>query len=346
MEKRIKKILTAKVFLWRIIPLLLFLFWLGLTVFYIIYIDTSFSAISYNEKLSSFTYLTYNKLLKGNSVRGYFTAEDKNLGIVAVRFQTFLRPAYQDEDKLLFQIKEKGSKDWYYENKYRIGFVYDLQFMPFGFPIIHDSKGKTYEFAITSLNGNANNSVAVSNRGQILTTKYKYTKKELLQDKKLLLIFSIQKFINAMETAGVFFSSVVYFLPLFFYIIIVLCRKYIQKISNTKLLKHMFPTVTKEDRFGIALLDGILLIVVFIDSLYLQLGNSMIFLLIPVLWIITQRIFGANNQPAFVSGIGMLFIPSIFLALGFSTTAEYVAVYAYLFLATGVIQSVMEIKIK
>ena len=57
-----------------------------------------------------------------------------------------------------------------------------------------------------------------------------------------------------------------------------------------------------------------------------------------------QRIFGVGSKGAFLIGIGMLFLPPLFLAFSLSQTAEQIAVYAYLFLIAGFVQALMELK--
>ena len=150
-----------------LIPFLLLVLWFGFTVSYIMYLDSSFTLISNTLPSTVFTHLPIGTLEKGEYISGKFVGNNNNLGIISLRFKTFFRPAYENEDHLLFQIKEAGDKKWYYQNTYRVGTIYDVPFFPFGFPIITDSKGKIYEFKVTSLNGNGQNSIALSNRWQM-----------------------------------------------------------------------------------------------------------------------------------------------------------------------------------
>lgn len=189
-----------------LIPFLLLLVWIFLTLLNVMTFDTSISIWSFNHPSSSFSQISFDKLNKGDKIAGEFKAKDKNLGIVGIRFQTYIKPPYLLEDEIFFRIKEKDSKDWYYENIYRNGLVYEVPFFPFGFPQVNDSKGKTYYFEIISTKGNNNNSVSVSSRFPTLVTKYKYSKEELLDDKKLLVSFLANKIYNSMLNPDIWFS--------------------------------------------------------------------------------------------------------------------------------------------
>jgi hypothetical protein len=361
MKEKINKFnhgfLISKFIKFLIIPLLLSL-WFGLTVLYIIHLDTAFSLLSYNLPQSVFTHLSQGKLEKGSFVSGEFLAQDNNLGILSLRFETFFRPAYQNEDLLLFQIKQKGAREWYYKSTYRDGTIYDVPFFPFGFPIIPNSKGKVYEFKITSLGGDVNNSVAISTRWQSIAAKYKFTKGELLRSKVSLLQFSIKKFINSFQTIDVLFSSFVYLLPLLFYLILLSpLKKYVEKplilieqkifdLGKSKFLKFLLPSSDPSERVLIIFFDTILLGVALIDGVYLQLGNDFVYLFVPVLWIAVQKHFRFSGRKTFIVGIIILLFQPFLLLFNLGQIAVNLAVWAYLFLVAGTIQAIIEIREK
>jgi len=339
-----------------IVPLILLVLWFGLTFLYIIHLDTAFSLLSYNLPKTDFTHLPIGKLQKGNFVSGKFTAREDNLGILSLRFETFFRPAYKNEDSLLFQIKEKNAEGWYYENKYRDGMIYELPFFPFGFPIIPDSRGKIYEFKITSLKGDEYNSVAISNRWQNIAAKYKFNKNEILQSNNSFLQFSFKKFTSSFESIDVLFSSFVYLLPLLFYLMLLSpLGKYFEKpisfigqkfssFSESAFFKFLLPSSKASQRFSIVIFDVILLGAVLIDGLYLRLGNDFVYLLVPILWIFVQRYFRFTSRKTFIVGISMLLFPPVFLQFNLGQIAENMAVWAYLFLVAGTIQILLELK--
>ena len=219
MKEKIKKLLKNNLVKYILIPSLLLLFWFGLTSLYIYTFDTTLSVISYIHGKENITNNNYSKLLKGQKLIGEFVAKDDNLGIVSVKFKTFLRPAYKNEDIILFRIKEKGKDIWIAENTYRNGLMYEASPFPFGLPKIPDSKGRRYYFEIESLNGNQNNSIALSDKNQILFSKYQVNKADLLKNKTLFLDFAFKKYFNSLLTTDVRFSSIIYMIPLIFYLI-------------------------------------------------------------------------------------------------------------------------------
>ena len=347
MKKTKNNLFKNKVVKFVVMPFLLLALWFSLTFLYIIHLDTAFSLISYVLPNSVFTHVTYQKLEKGDYIEGEFRASENNLGILSLRFETFFRPAYQNEDKLLFQIKEKGDKNWYYQNTYRDGLIYDVPFFPFGFPIIKDSLGKTYEFKITSLRGDNNNSVALSSRWQNIAAKYKFNKNEILGSRFGIFKFSIRKFFISFLSIDVLFSSFIYFLPLFFYLLLLSpLGKYIQRpfLFLERKLFDLDKVVKSSRTTSIIFSDFILLGAVLLDGFYLQLGNDFVYLLIPILWIIIQRYFGFTSKKTFIIGISFLLFPPIFLQFNLGQIALNLAVWAYLFLCAGLIQAMMELK--
>jgi len=357
LKEKNRKLSTGKIFRFVIIPLSLLALWLGLTCLYIITFDTSLSVLSYIHGKESFSKLTYNKLLKGDEIAGQFKAVENNLGIVSVKFQTFIRPPYLSEDTLTFKIKEKGVKQWYSQNTYRDGMVYDLPFFPFGFPKIADSKGKTYQFEIQSLNGNQDNAVALSNRGQNLFSKYQVSKTLLLHDRKEFCIFIIKKFVSAMLTSDVRFSSFIYLLPFLFYLLWIspFGRKVVDpltkkisriatKIANDKFLKPFMPIFELTKDIVAHNLHWIIIFVVLIDIFIIQLTNDTVYLVIIGLWIATLRAYKIDSRTTFILALILLIIPPIFLFLKDGATAEKAAIWAYIFLIAGVVQSLMELK--
>jgi hypothetical protein len=344
-NKREYNLYISKFIKFAIIPLFLLLLWFGLTFLYIIHLDTAFSLLSYNLPKTVFTHLPQDKLEKGNFVSGEFVAQDNNLGILSLRFETFFRPAYQNEDLLLFQLREKGSGNWYYENIYRDGTIYDVPFFPFGFPIINDSRGKIYEFRITSLKGDNSNSVAISQRWQNIAAKYKFTGHELLQNKAEFLQFSVKKFFSSLQTIDVLFSSLVYLLPLFFYLILLSpFGKYLEKSLMLIDRKFSLTFFKFSQSFSLTFFDAILLGAVLLDGFYLRLGNDFIYLLIPILWIVVQRHLRFTSKKTFIVAIALLLFPPVLLQFNLGQIAENVAVWSYLFLVAGTIQALTELR--
>jgi len=348
MVRNVKQLFNNTIF--RI--LILLLLWAILTILFVVNFDTSFSIWSYNHPNSDIKNVNYNLIHKGEAFKGEFVAQDNNLGILSVRFQTYVRPPYNLEDQYLFKIKEKGARTWYYQNTYRSGLVYDVSFFPFGFPQVINSKGKTYDFEITALNTNSINALSISTRYPVLQSKYKYSRHELLQNKKELINFLIIKFSNAFKTPDVLFSSLIYLLPLIFYLIwisflekimspvAVEVKKIVARLENTflgsyiKLFKKIF----------IHNLDNILVLVVLVDALIVQLNNDLVYIVVVVLWIATLRVYKEDSKKTFIVGLVLIALCPLFLALKSAPTAEQFAVWAFMFLVAGTIQALLELK--
>jgi hypothetical protein len=357
MKEKNKNIFDNKLFRFVVIPIALLALWLGLTCLYIITFDTSLSVLSYIHGRESFSKLTYNKLLKGDEIAGQFKAVENNLGIVSVKFQTFIRPPYLSEDTLVFRIKEKGKSSWFSVNKYRDGLMYDAEPFPFGFPKIADSKGKTYQFEIQSLNGDINNSIALSDRGQNLFSKYQVSKTLLLHNKKEFGIFIVKKFISAMLTTDVRFSSFIYLLPFLFYLLWISpfgrvvvdpltkkISKLAAKIANDKFLKPSMPIFELTKDIVVHNLHWIIILVVLIDIFIIQLTNDTIYLIIIGLWIAVLKAYKMQSKTTFALALALLVIPPVFLFFKDGATAEKGAIWAYIFLIAGTIQALLELR--
>jgi hypothetical protein len=350
------KLYNIKIVRFIIIPFLLFAFWLFFTLLYIINFDTSFSIWSYNHSHTDFTTLSFDKLHRGDSLAGDFIARDKNLGIIALRFQTYIRPPYKYEDQFLFRFREKGSSKWYYENIYRSGLIYDVPFFPFGFPPIENSKGKHYEFEIVSLNGGNINAMSISKRQPILVTKYKYSRAELTSDKNVFSQFFAKKFYNAMLTPEVWFSSLIYLQPLTFYIIwITFISKYrkpikrgstllLSKIKSHRHYKYISPFVRLFEIIFINNFDLVIISLVLVDVFLIQLTNDIIYVMVLFLWVVTQDKYRKSSKNSVVVGLCLLALPPLLLQYGKEPTAEKSAVWAYIFLTSGTIQIFFDLR--
>jgi hypothetical protein len=116
-------------------------------------------------------------LIAGKTVRGEFTAAYDNLGMVKLRIGTFNRI---NTTHITFEIREKGSATTLATNTYATDRFSDGLLYPFGFPIIADSKGKTYEFTISGLDGSRDNSIGIVSGYHDVATQYVFGKTEIL----------------------------------------------------------------------------------------------------------------------------------------------------------------------
>ncbi len=205
------------------------------------------------------TFVNYegDTFVRGDIAAAIITADDNNLGIVAVKFDTHDRI---NDDVLEFRIKEEKDDDWYYVNEYKTDQFQDEQFFPFGFPKIKDSAGKDYLFEIESLYGDSQNAVSLSTKGRVIETRYQFKMEELKSNKVLLARFITKKLIRALNTLSFWISSLIFLVPFFIYI---------AYIFNENKFKQSLSTI--EDYFSLSLL--IYLVIEIVVQL-LRLGNE------------------------------------------------------------------------
>ena len=216
-----KKILSNKIVAYILIPIALALFWFFCALLFNKQI--SFSILEYGE--SKPPQSVNGKLFKGEKISGDFIAKENDLGIIIVRFNKYVKPDFRGEDVLSFKLKEKGAKDWYYFNNYRSGSVENQLLFPFGFPVVENSKGKEYQFEIESLFGNSSNALEISKDMPVLITAYQFPKSEITASKLRFLSFLIKKTITSLTSFDFILSSVLFMLPLIFYIVWLLFLK-------------------------------------------------------------------------------------------------------------------------
>ena len=162
-----------------------------------------------------FTNQQNKEMLKGSKVTEQFIAENNHLGTISIKFNTHNRI---NNDYLQFRIKESGSNDWYYSNKYQASKFQNGDYFPFGFPPINDSKDKKYQIEIESLSGLKGNSVQVVVKNAPLLSKYSFPKAYLQQNKKEIPGFLFNKIRSYFNYIGIniFFSLLVATLSLLF----------------------------------------------------------------------------------------------------------------------------------
>lgn len=196
--------------------------------------DSNLSVIVENHE---FTINTEKELLKGEEVSEEFIADNDNLGIISLKFNTNSRV---NDGHVQFNIKESSANEWYYTNKYKIDQLQDNKYFPFGFPPIKDSKGKKYLIKIESLDGKDGSSVKVIQKSPFLS-KYSFPKDFLLHNINkipLYLIGKIKSFFFHLEYE--LYLAVLLSNLIFLYILIKIDINKILKLNkqlNLKLIK-------------------------------------------------------------------------------------------------------------
>lgn len=172
------------------------------SIFFLILIITFVDIFSYKEKFSILiedTEIQENlettvKLIAGEKITGRFVASEDNLGILAVKFRTDNRVI---DDILTFKIKETGAHVWY-ENQYNANQFQNNKFFTFGFPVIRDSKGKAFEFAIESMEGERDSAISVVTNFPI-RLKYHFPTELFLENKRGLIKYLTKKAVNTLQ---------------------------------------------------------------------------------------------------------------------------------------------------
>jgi len=133
------------------------------------------------------------RLLCGHKIAIEFKAKENNLAIIEFLFNNYQKI---NNDRIIFRIRERGTKVWYYENIYDSS-KFDIgQFYPFGFPPISESKGKVYEIEILSIKGTEKDSISISPTAKYFQAKYSFPKNYLNQNKKIIPYFIFNKLKN------------------------------------------------------------------------------------------------------------------------------------------------------
>lgn len=276
-----------------------------------------------------------NEIIKGEVIKGQFMARENNLGIVLVRFYNFEKIS---DDSLTFSIKEKGQQKWFYEQNYKVNQFQPDKFFTFGFPLISDSKGKTYEFQLKSLYGKKGNGIGISTISPTFITQYQFTKNELLNNKFLLINHLVKKFINAFMGTDFKISSIIYFLPFISFVTLNICLKKILS-SSAKNKKYFYGLSTVFLIFNI--------ILIFCNILFVrQLSSNIAVIILLVVWLWISFTYHFDSSITFLFAFIFLFFCPIMVAFNSEEIAQRTAIWTYYFLCTGIIQQLVQSKLQ
>ena len=283
----------------------------------------SFSVLNYtyDNKLDSDLTLSKGQILKGE-----FKSKDKFLGIVYITFNDFVKPDSRGEDVIQFRIKKKEDKDWYYLNNYRSGLLKDNLRFPFGFPPIFDSKDKIHVFEVVSLYGNPTNSVTIGKSKSYLGSGHQYSKDEIFGSKKRIIKFAVLKFTNSFTNIEFIYSSVIFALPLTFYLFWILLFFKKRNLGRPLLL--------------------IVLISILIDIFLIKVFFLGIFLTVLTGWLICIKLYKLESSVSFFMAFVAISIWMIFNLFNVNYYSVKLNIWSYTFLFIGVIQTLIELKYK
>lgn len=218
----------------------LILYWISLSYLYLHELDPSPSILIQEHGASG---LTNRDLLSGDKILQDFTPNYDNLGIVAIRFQTFGRI---NDDTLIFRLREKGELDWYYTANYKTDQFQDRELFPFGFPIITKSKGKMFQFEIESKFGSESGHVKVDNLLPVVISKYQYNLHNINLISSQGFNYLLLKIGNLVGSLSLVYPIIFYLLPLLFYTILRLSSLLWKKMgSYLIILPFIFIAINK-----------------------------------------------------------------------------------------------------
>ena len=321
--------------------LFLFGIWAVVTFWAIMQYDKNFFSLTRTHSHTSVDNFSEDKIYRGNKISGSFVSEYNYLGTVSLNFTYSQRVAFKKEDTLTFKIKEKGASSWYFEAPYRSGIVFDTTFFPFGFPIIENSVGKTYEFELFSYKGNEENALALKRGYPTIESRYLIPRNETTGDLYSFFDFISNKILNKITTLEILFISIIAALPFVIYILWIL---FLYKHASAYALRH--PKIIKLLKKIERTYDGMysyiresyyfilgvsLLIAVLLDIFLIHIRTNIIYLVILLMWIRSFR----NNKHAdlaaiFIALIMLMFCP-IFLAANSYVSASKSTAWSLIF---------------
>ncbi len=257
------------------------------------------------------------ELLAGDKVFGRFQSKYPNLGIVSVRFSNQNRDS---DDILMFRFKENGASGWYYEAKYKTDQFLPGKLFPFGFPIIRDSVGKSFQFELESLRGATGSGIFLENTRPVFTAASFFDKNEIFKSGSMTIEFFIKKIVNVVGSPENLLGATVYFSPLIFYLL------------------YLYLAGTSFQFITLIALSSILA-----EVFYFQFSGYFPLFSILFLWslVIYRHKFESRISASFA--LGFLAITPLLLVIGEEGFAEKTAMWVYMFLCITVIQQIYEL---
>jgi len=305
-----------------LIPIILLLLWVTCSLF--LGNDLSFSVIKASHSNKDISLLSEGKILKGEKIAGEFSARENYLGIVLIKFNDYVKPDYQNEDVLIFKIKEKGLKKWYYEHKYRSGSFEYLKYYPFGFSPISDSKNKKYQFVLESTKGTEANGLEVDESSNILVTGYQIPKGEIQSSRSSFISFILTKAKHSFTNSSFLLSSTIYLIPFVIYLLVLLTKK--------------------RQKFVRKYLIFVVLLLTFFDLFILKDFYSGVLFSLLTLWIAYIFVKKLESRVTFIFSFSLIFIWIILVFFKNITFQNKLNIYVYFLLLIGLVQLFIEEK--
>lgn len=306
-----------KLILIFLLPLFFFLLCIKLTLWSLYFQGDPFNILTQN--LNKYEYIGENdgEIFAKEKIVGEFEAMENNLGIISFMFNTFDRP---NTDYLEFRLKEKEG-DWFYRNEYQSAGFPNHLYLPFGFPKITNSMGKTYTFELTSISGKQGNAVSLDKKNPVIQIKYVFDIKNLLAKPFDFINFVYRKIVYLIINSNFLFNLMIYCLPLFLYLlffILNLKQGIVKAVSMTAIF-----------------------LFILIDTFLLK-NNDINYLTLILIWLFLSIKLKLSGRLSVLFGLVFLFSCPFFLLKSNEVYAEKVSIWAYLFIIAGTILIMLE----
>lgn len=134
-----------------------------------------------------------------------FAAKETNLGVVLFPIINKIPSQEVGNDRILIiKIKEKNMGEWYAIQETNLAKIGNNTSLPFGFPIIANSKNKEYVLELSTRNVSELNAPSLNTDSFIISTIYQINKKELLLNPTQLFIHIVDKFQSFVDNKRTF----------------------------------------------------------------------------------------------------------------------------------------------
>jgi len=306
-----------------VIPLVLFFLCILLTLLFFFNSDINPNISSHNEPSSQISQ-------KNGTISGKFKASDDYLGILSIRFDN--KESLNGNSH--FRIKNILEDDWYHTATISASQYNTLPFYAFGFPVIEKSKNNTYIFQVKLISGNGG--LSVSKEEPVLVSSHVYPKDVLLNDYSLLANFMQNKISYYIDTPESWKVMAVYSMPLIAYLLYFLFERRIQTFTLVRAVKEKLSFILKPSILFIFLCIGI-------DIFVTRQSSDGVISILTALWLIGAVAYKLEARYSF--GVALVFLTfcPFLLTANMDWVAEKSAIWAYMMLVSGTIQSIFEI---
>lgn len=325
-----------KLILNYLVPFLLIAGWVFFVFYKAFIIEHVISIVTEAYSSASLVEKPSDRLLQGEKIVGQFTATYDHLGIIGFRFWNYNQI---NKDRVIFRIKQQGAAEWHYVYQYATDQFPANGYFTFGFPIIDDSKDKTYTFEIESMAGTMEDSVGPSKQNPMFIAKYQYPKQLITSSPYAFASFAVLKLHNLIKNSEFTSFIYIYLLPAILYILYILgpgkslTRTFGWQFRDVIFKVRIFLFVNKIGLSHILILSGFLVDIFFVKTGDLTL--SILILMFLGIWWVYKRSF----DELFVLAVTALILGIVVYYLGETAIAERAGSWVWIFLAVWVINN-------